>query len=310
MGDVMRGSRCLVTGGAGFIGSHLVTVLSERGAQVTVLDDMSTGRPENLPKGVTLIRGDVRDQRAVAQSVRGQHYVFHLAAQVGNVLSEEDPLANMEINVGGSIRVFEEARKARVKRIVYAASSAALGEAEYLPQNEEHPCHPFSPYGVSKLSAEQYGLSLHRVHGLPFVALRFFNVYGPRQGSTEYGNVIPIFLRRLQDGKPLRIFGDGRQTRDFTYVGDVVQAILRAVRYARAVGEVFHIGTGKATSVLTLAKTMQHILKLESFVVHRPPRAGEVRRSYADIRKARRVLGFRPRFSLEQGLRRTLESFR
>ncbi len=310
MGNVMRGSRCLVTGGAGFIGSHLVTVLSERGARVTVLDDMSTGRLENLPKGVTLIRGDVRDQRTVARSVRGQQYVFHLAAQVGNVLSEEDPLANMEINVGGSIRVFEEARKARVKRIVYAASSAALGEAEVLPQNEKHPCHPFSPYGVSKLSAEQYGLSLHRVHGLPFVPLRFFNVYGPRQGSTEYGNVIPIFFRRLRDGEPLRIFGDGRQTRDFTYVGDVVQAIIRAVHSPRAVGEVFHIGTGEATSVLTLAKTMQRILKMDSRVVHMPARAGEVRHSHADIRKAKRVLGFMPRFSLERGLRRTLASFR
>jgi len=309
VGD-MHGSRCLVTGGAGFIGSHLVAALQQRGAEVTVLDNLSTGHREQVPKGAKFVRGDVRDARAVARSVRGQDYVFHLAAQVGNVLSVEDPLTNLEINVGGSIRVFEEARKARVKRIVYAASSAALGEAEDLPQGEEHPCHPFSPYGVSKLSAEQYGLSLHRVHGLPFVPLRFFNVYGPRQGSTEYGNVIPIFFRRLRDGEPLRIFGDGRQTRDFTYVGDVVQAVLRAARCPRAVGEVFHIGTGTATSVLTLAKTMQRILNTESLVVHAPARAGEVRHSHADIRKAKRLLSFRPRFSLEEGLRRTVDSFR
>lgn len=302
-------SRCLVTGGAGFIGSHLVEALVYGGAHVTVLDDLSTGDRQNVPNGVNLVRGDVRDFRTVAKCVRNQRYVFHLAAQVGNVLSVQDPLTNMEVNVGGSIKVFEAARKAGVNRIVYASSSAALGEARKLPQDEAHLCDPLSPYGVSKLSAEQYGLSLHRVHDLPLVSLRFFNVYGPRQGSTEYGNVIPVFFRLLQKGKPLRIFGSGRQTRDFTYVGDVVQAILRASQSSHVDGEVFHIGTGEATSILSLAKTMQRIAGIPTRIRHQPPRTGEVRHSVADIRKAQRLLGYRPKFTLPSGLRLTLNSF-
>jgi len=297
-----------VTGGAGFIGSHLVPALLDGGARVTVLDDLSTGSRQNVPAGASFVRGDVRDSRTLANCLRNQHYVFHLAAQVGNVLSLNDPLTNMEINVGGSIRVFEEARHAGVKRIVYASSSAALGDAREVPQNETHPCNPLSPYGVSKLSAEQYGLSLGRVQGVHFVALRFFNVYGPRQGSTEYGNVIPVFFRRLQERKPLVVFGSGRQTRDFTYVGDVVQAILRASQSPQASGEVFHIGTGRATSIVSLAKTIQKVAGMSARIRHEPPRAGEVRDSVADIRKARRLLGYSPKFTLSAGLGLTLAS--
>ena len=304
------GKRCLVTGGAGFIGSHLVSELVNRKARVTVLDDLSTGRSRNVSKRARLVTGDVRDRATVLRSVRRQDYLFHLAAQVGNVLSIKDPLSNMQINVGGSIQLFEAARRARVSRIIYASSSAALGEATMLPQDEMHPCKPLSPYGVSKLSAEQYGLSLHNVHGLPFVSLRFFNVYGPRQGKSEYGNVIPIFFDKLLRGNQLSIFGDGQQTRDFTYVDDVVQAILRAASSPRATGEVFHIGTGKATTIVALARTMQKVVGRDTGLVRKPPRSGEVRDSVADIRKAQSLLGYDPRYSLETGLRLTLASLK
>jgi len=302
--------KALVTGGAGFIGSHLTGGLLEQGWSVTVLDDLSTGRKENLPRGARFVRGDVRDVSTVARLVRGQDYVFHLAAQVGNLLSIGDPRTNMDINVGGSLCVFEAARKAGVRRVVYAASSAGLGEAVRIPQAEDHPAAPMSPYGVSKLAAEQYGLSLYQVHGFPFVAVRFFNVYGPRQGSTEYGNVIPIFFRRLRAGQALRIFGDGKQTRDFTYVGDIVQALTKAATAPGAEGQVFHVGTGTPTDILTLATVMQDVMAIHTGTFHEPARKGEVRNSLADISKARRILGFEPRFSLEEGLRLTVEHLR
>lgn len=305
----MRGSACLVTGGAGFIGSHLAADLVRRGAEVTVLDNLSTGQRSYLPEGASLREGDVRDPEAVARAVRGQEYVFHLAAEVGNVLSVEDPMKNMEINVGGAIRVFEAARRAGAARVVYASSSACLGEARRVPQAEDHPCAPISPYGASKYAAELYGLALHAVHGLPFVATRFFNVYGPRQGSTEYGNVIPIFFRRIREGQPLRIFGDGRQTRDFTFVEDVVRALVLAAERPGADGQVFHVGTGRATSVLRLARTMRTVMGRDTGTYHEAARKGEVRRSVADIRKARRILGFVPQVDLESGLRATLASF-
>ena len=247
----LKGKNILVTGGAGFIGSHLVDRLSPEN-KVIVLDDLSSGSLVNLEKNkdqVTFIKGDVLDRALLEDIVAEVELVFHLAANVGNIKSIEDPYFDMDVNIRGTINLLEACLNSNIKRLVYSSSGAIFGEAKYLPIDEEHPLNPESPYAVSKLAAEKYCFAFHKVHGVPTTALRYFNVYGPRQDTSEYANAISIFLNRIKDGESLTIFGDGKQTRDFVFIEDVVTANLLAATQSAAVGEIFNIATGQATSV-------------------------------------------------------------
>jgi len=299
-----KGKNILVTGGAGFIGSHLVDRLSLEN-RVIVLDNLSSGSLSNLEKSknrITFIKGDTLDKGLLKDIVAEVELVFHLAANVGNIKSIEDPYFDMDVNIKGTINLLEACLKSNIKRLVYSSSGAIFGEAKYLPIDEEHPLNPESPYGVSKLAAEKYCFAFYKVHGIPTTAVRYFNVYGPRQGSSHYPNVIAIFFSRIKDGKPLTIFGDGKQTRDFLFVEDVVTANILAATHPAAVGEIFNIATGKASSVEQVANLIKQISAKESPVVYADSRAGEVRHSQANIEKARRMLGYNPETDLKKGL--------
>ena len=299
-----KGKNILVTGGAGFIGSHLVDRLSVEN-KVIVLDNLSSGSLANLERSkdrITFVKGDTLDKGLLMDIVAEVEFVFHLAANVGNIKSIEDPYFDMDVNIKGTINLLEACLKSNIKRLVYSSSGAIFGEAKYLPIDEEHPLNPESPYGVSKLAAEKYCFAFHKVHGVPTTALRYFNVYGPRQGSSQYPNVIATFFNRIRQGKPLTIFGDGKQTRDFVFVEDVVTANILVATQPAAVGEIFNIATGKASSVEQLASLIKQISAKESPVVYADPRAGEVRHSQANIEKAGRMLGYNPEINLEEGL--------
>lgn len=301
----------LVTGGAGFIGSHLVRALAARGDRVRVLDDLSTGRQGNLD-GVEaeLVVGDIRSPEAVAQAARGVDTVYHLAAMISVAETMADPLTCYDVNLRGSLNVLEGARKAGARAVVLASSAAVYGAAEGRVR-EDSPTRPLSPYGASKLAMEGAAALYAEAYQLPTVSLRPFNVYGPRQSpDSPYAAVIPLFIRRLLDGAPLTIDGDGRQTRDFVFVGDVVRAmILAAERAAGATGPI-NIGTGRAVSILSLAGALRSLIPAREPPAHGPPRPGDIRHSASDIRLARSALGYRPEVALEQGLKVTVQWFR
>ena len=299
-----KGKNILVTGGAGFIGSHLVDRLSLEN-RVIVLDNLSSGSLANLERSkdrITFIKGDTLDKALLKDIVAEVELVFHLAANVGNIKSIEDPYFDMDVNIKGTINLLEACLKSNIKRLVYSSSGAIFGEAKYLPIDEDHPLNPESPYGVSKLAAEKYCFAFYKVHGIPTTALRYFNAYGSRQGSSGYPNVIAAFFSRIKEGKSLTIFGDGEQTRDFVFVEDVVTANILAATQSAAVGEIFNIATGKENSVNQLVGIISQISAKESPVVYADPRAGEVRRSQANIEKARRMLGYKPEIDLKKGL--------
>lgn len=302
--------RCLVTGGAGFIGSHLVEVLLGRGDQVIVLDNFSTGSRANLPEShlLEVVEGDVRDSVRVREQMRGVDIVFHMAAEVGNVKSLENPQFDASVNILGTINVLRAALDGGVGKVVYSSSAAIFGEAKSLPVDENHPTNPESFYAVSKLAGEKYALSFALLFKLSTICLRYFNVYGPRQGYSEYASVIPIFAERLSRGLPPLIYGDGEQTRDFVSVHDIVAANLLAAANGLA-GHVFNIGSGLRTSVNTLAKEIEKAMGVDLPLVFEKPRQGEVRHSAADIRKAREMLGYSPAISLEDGLRELVAGF-
>lgn len=299
-----KGKNILVTGGAGFIGSHLVDRLSLEN-RVVVIDNLSSGSLSNLEKSkdrITFIKGDVLDRALLKDVVAEVEFVFHLAANVGNIRSIKDPYFDMEVNIKGTINLLEACRNSNIKRLVYSSSAAIFGEARHLPIDEEHPLNPESPYAVSKLAAEKYCFAFYKVDGVPVTSLRYFNVYGPRQESSEYANVILIFLNRIKDGKPLTIFGDGNQTRDFVFVEDVVEANIRAATQPAAVGEIFNIATGSENSVKQLISILNELSGKENPIIHAEPRAGEVRHSRANIEKAQRILGYNPETNLKEGL--------
>lgn len=300
----LTGNQALVTGGAGFIGSNIVRKLVERGWFVRVLDDLSTGYRENLetvPRDqLDLVQGDVRDARVVHGAVAGCQAVFHLAASVGNLKSMEHPRIDAEINVLGTLSVLEAVRAHRTPRLVYSSSAAIFGEVQYLPLDEAHPAEPDSPYGVTKLAAEKHCLAYAKLFDLDIVCLRYFNVYGINQRYDAYGNVIPIWTRRLLDGEPLFIYGDGEQTRDFINVDDVAEANVRAAETPGLRGA-FNIGTGKALTINQLADAFRHgdaSLRFE----FKPARKGEVKHSQAKVDRAVGAFGFRPAVAIEQGL--------
>jgi UDP-glucose 4-epimerase len=300
--------RAIVTGGAGFIGSHVVDALAARGAEVVALDDLSRGRPEDVNHAASLVPADIRDGDAVEGTFADLRpdVCFHLAAQADVRISVADPAFDAEVNLIGTVRILEAAR-AQDAQVVFASTGGAIyGECEE-PAPETSERRPLSPYGASKLAGEEYLSTWNRLYGTTHVALRYGNVYGPRQDPYGEAGVVAIFFGRLAAGRPFRIFGDGRQTRDYVYVGDVVDATLAA---AGKPGGVFNVGTGRETSVLDLAEACRRISGVDVQPEFAPPRIGELQRSVLDPSLAERELGFRARTSLDEGLSATWESIR
>ncbi len=305
--------RYLVTGGAGFIGSHLVFKLVERGESVRVLDDLSTGRMENLTQvlgTVEWVKGDIRDPASVLDAAQGVDVILHHAALPSVQRSTERPQETNAVNVLGSLNVLEAARKCGVRRVVYAASSSIYGDSEALPKGEDLPSRPLSPYAASKAAGEMYCTAYYRTFGLETVSLRYFNVFGPRQDPlSPYAAVIPRFIQALLSGQSPTIFGDGEQTRDFTYVGNAVEACLKAVEAPDAAGGVFNVACGERSSVNQLLAHLKTIMGSTTTTAYVEARPGDVKHSQADITKAKRTLGYEPKVDFLSGLRQTVEWF-
>ena len=303
--------RALVTGGAGFIGSNLVRALLERGDDVRVLDNFSTGQRGNLDGlDVEVIEGELRSYERVHNAVRGVEVVFHLGALGSVPRSVQDPLTTGAVNVEGTLNVLLAARDEGVRRVVFASSSSVYGPAADLPAHESAAVDPISPYGVAKLAAERYCVSFSRVYdSFETVVLRYFNVFGPRQNPfSQYAAVVPLFITAIANGRPITIFGDGRQSRDFTYVANVVDANVRAAEAPGANGRIFNIAAGSPRSVEELAETIGRLLGKPVEQRYEPARAGDLRDSYADVSAARETLGWEPSVDFEEGLRRTAET--
>jgi UDP-glucose 4-epimerase len=306
----------LVTGGAGFIGSHLVESLVGRGAQVRLFDSFATGKPENLvgvADQVDLVPGDLRDEAAVQRAVAECDVVFHQAALASVPRSVEDPLATHAACVTGTLVLLHEARKAGVRRFVYAASSSAYGNpaSSRAAKRESDLPSPLSPYAAAKLAGESYCEAFWHSYGLETVALRYFNVFGPRQDpSGPYAAVIPLFIKAILAGKRPLVFGDGRQTRDFTYVENVVRANLLAAEASGAAGQVFNVGSGAAISLLELLSELNQVMGTSVEPIFQPERPGDVHDSLADISRAQSILGYKPEVTFAEGLRRTVEYYR
>jgi UDP-glucose 4-epimerase len=300
----------LVTGGAGFIGSHLCQRLIAGGHVVRALDDLSSGRRENLAEiggEVELFDGDLRDEALLHQAVREVDYVLHHAAVASVQTSVERPLFEQEVNVVGTLRLFEAARRAGVRRVVFAASAAAYGNNPEVPKREDMPPEPESPYAISKTTGEYYCRVYSRIYGLEAVCLRYFNVFGPRQDPTSpYSGVISIFAERMLAGEAPTIFGDGEQSRDFVYVDNVVEANMRALTIPGIAGRTFNIGCGRSVSILDLVAALNEVLGTALEPVFAPARSGDVRFSLADISRARSELGYEPEVQFAEGLGRTV----
>jgi len=304
-------SRILVTGGAGFIGSHLVDRLLNEDFEVTVIDNLDTGRLENITRhkdreDFHFIKGDIRDFNLVKETIKDIDAVFHEAALASVTLSVENPILTNDINVAGTLNLLKASSDLGVKRLIYASSAAVYGDT-YSPQKrEDMTTNPTSPYGVSKLAAENYVKLFHKVYGLETVSLRCFNVYGPRQRfdiQCAYGGAITIFANRLLRNMPPIIYGDGEQTRDFVYIQDVVEANMLALNTKNAAGEVFNIATGTNVSVNQVANVLKEIMNKKNLKsIHADPRPTDIRHGYAEITKAEKILGFHPKVSLKKGL--------
>jgi UDP-glucose 4-epimerase len=306
----MAARQCLVTGGAGFIGSHLVERLLQMGWRVRVFDNFSTGKSANLATvldRIELVRGSITDESPTRDAVDGCDVVFHLAALPSVARSLADPLTSHHVCATGTLQVLDAARQAGVRRLVYAASSSAYGGTPGALRTEADPVAPLSPYAASKLAGEHYCEACTTVYGLETVRLRFFNVFGPRQDArSPYTGVIALFAAALLEGRVPSIQGDGLQSRDFTYVANAVQALVRAATAPAAVGQVYNIGNGEATTVLGLVRRLNEILGTHVEPTHGPARPGDVRHSQADITRARRDLGYEPAIPFAEGLQRTV----
>jgi UDP-glucose 4-epimerase len=303
----MSNSWILVTGGAGFIGSHLVDALVAAGKKVRVLDDFSTGLASHLPPGVEMIPGSVTVPATVEAAMDGVDTVFHLAALASVQRSVEAPAESHDVCATGTLRVLDTARRHGVRRVVYAASASAYGIPNNEVQRESDPLVPLSPYAAAKLSGEVYCQAFAATYGLETVRLRFFNIFGPRQrADSPYSGVIAIFAGLLAAGKTPTIFGDGQQTRDFTYVSDVVQALQKAAEVPGISGEVFNVGTGKPTTLLELVAGLNAILGTALVARHAEPRIGDIRHSCANIQRTQERLGYTPEVDFQEGLRRTM----
>ena len=303
----------LVTGGAGFIGSHLTEELVRRGQRVRVVDSLITGKRQNLAHipGVEFIEGDLADLAVAKRAVEGIDFVLHQAAIPSVPRSVQDPITSNTANIDASLNVLVAARDTRVKRVVYAGSSSAYGDAPTLPKVETMPTAPLSPYALQKLVAEQYCQMFTRLYGLETVTIRYFNVFGPRQDpSSPYSGVISLFISALCEGRQPTIYGDGGHTRDFTYVANVVDGVLRACEAKGASGEVINVATGGRISLNQLFRTIRDLVGARVDPIYADPRPGDVRDSQADIEKARRLLGFEPKVGFDEGLKKTVEWYR
>ena len=308
-------AKVLVTGGAGFIGSNLTDALLRQGHRVRVLDSFSTGKRENLVfdephPSLEIIEGDIRDFNLCQKVTEDIEYVFHQAALPSVQRSVEDPLTSNSVNAGGTLNILLAAKDARVRRLIYASSSSVYGDTPILPKKEEMPPNPLSPYALQKYIGERYGRLFFQLYGLETVSLRYFNIFGPKQDPTSiYSAVIPRFIDALLEGRPPIIFGDGEQSRDFTYVENVVQANLVAMSTEHLDGEVVNIACGKRTSLNQLLNILQDIIGSKVSPIYEEPRKGDVKHSFADIRKGKRFLNYEPKVEIETGLKKTVEYF-
>jgi UDP-N-acetylglucosamine/UDP-N-acetyl-alpha-D-glucosaminouronate 4-epimerase len=305
----------LVTGGAGFIGSNIVEALVHKGERVRILDDFSTGDIANLTPvkdRVEILEGDLRDMPTVRRAVDGVTYILHQAALRSVPRSVDDPLSTDAVNTHGTLQLLVAARDAQtVKRLVYASSSSVYGDSTVLPKVEDQTPGPISPYAVAKLAAEHYCRTFSRLYGLETVSLRYFNVFGPRQSpESKYAAVVPLFMRAALNDEPIIVHGDGEQSRDFTYIDNVVQANLLSCTAAGVGGEVFNIACNSRHSVLDIARTVEKLLGRKVKIEHTPPRAGDVRHTQASIAKAERLLQYHPTVAFDDGMRRTFDYVR
>jgi UDP-glucose 4-epimerase len=317
-------ARCLVTGGAGFIGSYIVEGLLRQGHQVRVLDNFVTGTKHNLDAAVQtqsaaegvactleILEGSILDTEVLPGAMAGIEYVFHQAALPSVAYSIQDPLLSNRVNVEGTLCVLIAARDAGVKRVMYAGSSSAYGDSPELPKREDHPTAPLSPYAVAKLTGEYYCRLFTQLYGLETVVLRYFNVFGARQNpNSQYAAVIPRFIMALCNNEPLPIFGDGEQSRDFTHVENVVHGNLLAMMAPGVAGQVLNLANGSRTSLLQLIAYLEELTSLQAQVEFLPARPGDVRHSQADVTRAQQLLGFTPQIDVKEGLRRTLAYYR
>jgi UDP-glucose 4-epimerase len=306
--------RVLVTGGAGFIGSNLVDALISSGHGVRVFDDVSTGSIDNLTgilPAPDLMVADLRDLEAVADAMADVELVYHLAALPSVARSVADPITTHQVNVDGTLNVLRAAQRAGIRRVVYASSSSVYGDTPRLPKDEAMPLAPQSPYAASKAAGEGYCRSFTHAYGFETVSLRFFNVFGPRQDpNSEYAAVIPRFINRMLEGRSPEVFGDGQQSRDFTFVANVVQALLLAGENGpEAIGQALNVGCGSRTTLLQLVATLNELLCTSLPAVFSPPRPGDIRHSHADITRAERILGYRPEVSIRAGREQTITWF-
>ena len=310
-----RISKVLVTGGAGFIGSHLTEALLQEGHRVRVLDDFSTGKRENLIfdkkyPSLEIIEGDIRHLAICQKAMKGIEYVFHQAALPSVQRSVEDPLGSNAVNGGGTLNILFAAREEKVKRVIYASSSSIYGDTPTLPKHEEMLSHPLSPYALQKYIGEQYCRLFYQLYGLETVSLRYFNIFGPKQDPNSiYSAVIPKFIDALLQGSPPIIFGDGEQSRDFTYIENVVRANLLAMSAEHLHGEAINIACAERTSLNQLVNGLRKILGSKLSPVYEEPRKGDVRHSLADIRKGKEILNYEPTVGVELGLKKTVEFF-
>ena len=303
--------RCLVTGGAGFIGSHLVEGLLERGHSVRVVDNFLTGKRENLARVVSkieLVEGDIRDFSLCQKITREIDWVFHQAALPSVPRSVEDPGLSNEINVTGTLNLLIAARKAAVKKFIFASSSSVYGDDQNLPKREDILGQPLSPYAITKRVGEMYCLVFNQLYGLSTICLRYFNIFGPRQDPhSQYAAVIPNFIQRMIESRPPVIFGDGFQSRDFTYVANVVEANIRAAEVTEVEKRIFNIACGQRITVMELVEWINRILGKDIKPVFDPPRPGDIKHSYADISLAQKYLDYQPKVNFEAGLRATIK---
>ncbi len=306
--------RYVVTGGAGFIGSNTVDELVRRGHSVVVLDDLSAGKEDNLAEirnKITFIKGSITDIEVVRKAMHEAEYVLHLGARTSVPRSVKDPIETNKINIEGTLNVLVAAKELKVKRVVFAASSSAYGETPTLPKVETMQPEPISPYGVTKYVGELYGQTFGRCYGLENVALRYFNIFGPRQDpGSPYSGVLAKFCTAFLEGTPPSVFGDGEQTRDFTYVDNAVQANLLACEAPNVSGKVFNVGVGGRVSLNEVLRELRKITGKALEAKYEPPRDGDIRDSQADISRAREFLGYEPQVSFEEGLARTFEWYR
>jgi len=304
----------LVTGGAGFIGSHIAEALAARGDRVRVFDNLCSGKISNLAgfrQQVEFVEGDLTNAEAVARAVEGVECVFHQAALASVPMSIERPLATNAACVTGTVTLLDAARRAGVRRLVYAGSSSAYGDHPSSAKRESDLPRPISPYGAAKLAAELYCLAFGATFGLETVCLRYFNVFGPRQDpDSPYSAVIPLFISAMLSGRQPLVYGDGRQSRDFTYVGDIVQGNLLAADAPAAAGQVINVACGRSTDLLTLVASLNELLGTSTQPRHEPARAGDIRESMADITLARKYLNYEPSTSFHEGLKRSIAYYR